>query len=68
MNKLQGSFFFSAFLFRGIRDDIEEEDEQVSEPCTVHSFILSLDREFSICIISMLLLQVALSSVSLYDK
>lgn len=27
-----GKFFFSAFYFRGIRDDIEEEDEQVSEP------------------------------------
>lgn len=26
-----GKFFFSAFYFRGIRDDIEEEDEQVSE-------------------------------------
>lgn len=25
-------FFFSACHFRGIRDDIEEEDEQVSEP------------------------------------
>lgn len=32
MNKLQGSFFFSACHYRGIRDDIEEEDEQVSEP------------------------------------
>ena len=36
-----GKFFFSASLFRGIRDDIEEEDEQVSENyCTVNSLIL----------------------------
>lgn len=28
-------FFFSACHFRGIRDDIEEEDEQVSEPSKV---------------------------------
>lgn len=28
-------FFFSTFHFRGIRDDIEEEDEQVSEPSKV---------------------------------
>ena len=27
--------FFSACLSRGIRDDIEEEDEQVSEPSKV---------------------------------
>lgn len=26
-----GKFFFSTCHFRGIRDDIEEEDEQVSE-------------------------------------
>ena len=30
-----GKFFFSASHFRGIRDDIEEEDEQVSEPSKV---------------------------------
>lgn len=30
-----GKFFFSAFHFRGIRDDIEEEDEQVSETSKV---------------------------------
>lgn len=30
MEHLQGSFFFSACFSRGIRDDIEEEDDQVS--------------------------------------
>lgn len=30
-----GKFFFSAFHCRGIRDDIEEEDEQVSDAINV---------------------------------
>lgn len=33
--QVAGKFFFSACHFRGIRDDIEEEDEQVSEPSKV---------------------------------
>lgn len=46
MNELQGSFFFSAFYFRGIRDDIEEEDEQVSEPSTVfHPWLVTTPDE-----------------------
>lgn len=39
-NEPQGSFFFSACHFRGIRDDIEEEDEQVSEPSKVFNPLL----------------------------
>lgn len=34
--RVAGKFFFSPLVFfRGIRDDIEEEDEQVSEPSKV---------------------------------
>lgn len=33
-------FFFSACFYRGIRDDIEEEDEQVSDPSNVPNLLL----------------------------
>lgn len=47
MNEPQGSFFFSALHCRGIRDDIEEEDEQVSELSIVFNSVHCCSKTFS---------------------
>lgn len=47
IERVAGKFFFSPLVSsRGIRDDIEEEDDQVSDPLDVTSAIVSLPQQW----------------------
>lgn len=47
IERVAGKFFFSPLLSsRGIRDDIEEEDDQVSDPLDVTTAIVSLPQHW----------------------
>lgn len=41
-----GKFCFSAYFSRGIRDDIEEEDDQVSFLCNLSIYYKTLINEY----------------------